>query len=99
MANKAFQGEVIRSEDGSFMPERGDSLIVGWKLVLMLNDDLTKEFFVTDRNPCYNEAKQLVKGNTARVHAMAEQGRNERVKWVPAQIEKISDTEKKEPPF
>lgn len=100
MATKAFQGEVIKSEQSSFIPDRGDgSVIVNWKLVIMLTDELTKEFNITDRNVCYNQAKELVKGNEIIIHANAEPGRNERVKWVPIQIEKMGATEKKEPSF
>jgi len=95
MATKAFQGEVIRSEDASFTTEIGET-IVGWRIVLMLTDELTKNFFISDRNPEYTNAKGCVKGQHVRVHANAESGRYDKVKWVAVQIEKL---DQKEPTF
>jgi len=98
MATKAFQGEIIRSEDASFTTEVGET-VVGWRLVLMLTEELTKSFFISDRNPEFTNAKQFVKGEHVRVHANAESGRDNKVKWVAVQLEKIGQPEKKEPPF
>jgi len=99
MANKAFKGEVIESKDGSFTDSKTGELIVGWNISLMLTEEISKRFFISDRNVCYNEAKALVKGNVVVVHADGQPGFNDRMKWVPIQIEKIGATEKKEPPF
>jgi len=99
MATKVFQGEVIESKDGSFPDKRSSEMIVGHSITLMLDDERQKRFFVSERNTCYGEAKLIVKGNTVRIHANAEPGFSDAVKWTPVQIEVVRETEKKEIPF
>jgi len=105
MATKVFQGEVIKSADGSFPDKKSSETIVGWELVVLLDDEHQKRFFVSERNVCYNEAKIIVPGNQVRVHANAEPGFGDAPKWTPVQIEKLigaahtPEELKKEPPF
>jgi len=96
MATKAFQGEVIGSEDGTFTDNKTGEAIVGWNITIKLTDELQKRFFISERNTCFVEAKSLVKGNSIILHADANPGFNDKVKWVPVQIEKSAS---KEPPF
>jgi len=96
---KTFQGKVIESKDNSFLDKKTGETIVGWGLVLMLTDDIQKRFFISDRNVCYREAKEIVKGNVARVHADAQPGFGDQVKWVPVQIENILEDGQPGPKF
>jgi len=101
MANKIFQGEVIESKDASFEGKRfnpetmktepSGEIIVGWSLVLLLNENAQKRFFLSDRNLCYNEAKSLVSGNRCRVVCNAQPGGGNEPKWVPIELKKLDD--------
>lgn len=101
MATKTFKGEVIRSEDGSFAERKPNPMtgvledtgmmIVGWSLVLMLNDDQQKKFWVSAQGVCYNDAKAVVSGNEVIVNANAQPGQGDRVKWVPVEIKIVDE--------
>jgi len=90
MATKAFKGEVIESKDSTFV--RDGETIVGWSISLMIDEDTQKTFFVSERNLCYPQAKQIVKGNSLLVHADATRGQGDRVKWLPVEIKKLDET-------
>jgi len=97
MPNKAFKGEVIESKDSTFV-SNGET-IVGWTITIMITEELQKTFFFSERNLCYKQAQQVVKGNVLLVHADAVRGNGDKVKWVPIELKKINEDNGEEIPF
>lgn len=83
---KTFEGEVITSEDGSFVGSDG-ATISGQRVAIAINEEKSMTFFVSGRDEAFESAKACQEGDIIRVSAKAKETNDGKIKWRALQIE------------